>query len=132
MSPSYVVDTPLLSYGNRPSVTWNGKSNLLKVKMRDANNNIQTIYKTGKIPLQKWINIVVNYNGGTLDVFIDNKLVASKGNIVPYMAYDTIVAGADKGISGGICNVNYYNNILTKNQIDIYYNLLKGKNPPIV
>jgi hypothetical protein len=132
MSPSYVVDTPLLSYGNRPSVTWNGKSNLLKVKMRDANNNIQTIYETGKIPLQKWINIVVNYNGGTLDVFIDNKLVASKGNIVPYMAYDTIVVGADKGISGGICNVNYYNNILTKNQINIYYNLLKGKNPPIV
>ena len=48
------------------------------------------------------------------------------------MAYDKIVVGANNGISGGICNVTYYDNVLTKNQIDIYYNLLKDKNPPIV
>ena len=58
--------------------------------------------------------------------------MASENNIIPYMAYDKIVVGADNGISGGICNVTYYDNVLTKNQIDIYYNLLKNKNPPIV
>jgi len=132
LSSAYVVDTPLLNYGNRPAITWNGKINTLKIKMRDANKNVLTVFKTNKIPLQKWVNIVINYNGGTLDVFIDNKLVASERNIIPFMAYDKIVVGANNGISGGICNVTYYNNVLTKNQIDIYYNLLKDKNPPIV
>ena len=132
LSSAYVVDTPLLNYGNRPAITWNGKINTLKIKMRDVNNNVLTVFKTNKIPLQKWVNIVINYNGGTLDVFIDNKLVASERNIIPYMAYDKIVVGANNGISGGICNVTYYDNVLTKNQIDIYYNLLKDKNPPIV
>ena len=130
LSSAYVVDTPLLNYGNRPAITWNGKINTLKIKMRDVNNNVLTVFKTNKIPLQKWVNIVINYNGGTLDVFIDNKLVASERNIIPYMAYDKIVVGANNGISGGICNVTYYDNVLTKNQIDIYYNLLKNKNPP--
>ena len=132
LSPAYVVDTSLLNYGNRPNIMWNAKSGRLKIKMKDVNNNILTIYKTDKIKLQKWTNIVINYNGGTLDVFIDGKLVSSNRNIVPYMSYDKITVGKDAGISGGICNVTYYNNILTKNQIEIYYNLLKNKNPPIV
>ena len=132
LSPAYVVDTPLLSYGNRPAIMYNGKTKQLKVKMKNINNELITVFKSDKIPLQRWVNIVVNYNGGTLDVFIDKKLVASVRNIVPYMSYDKVVVGKDKGISGGICNVTYWNNILTKNQIDIYYDLLKNKNPPIV
>ena len=126
------MDTPLLSYGNRPAIMYNGKTKQLKVKMKNINNELITVFKSDKIPLQRWVNIVVNYNGGTLDVFIDKKLVASVRNIVPYMSYDKVVVGKDKGISGGICNVTYWNNILTKNQIDIYYDLLKNKNPPIV
>lgn len=132
LSSAYVVDTPLLSYGNRPAITYNGKTKELKVKMKNINNELITVFKSDKIPLQRWVNIVVNYNGGTLDVFIDKKLVASVRNIIPYMTYDKVVVGKDKGISGGICNVTYWNNILTKNQIDIYYDLLKNKNPPIV
>ena len=111
---------------------YNGKTKELKVKMKNINNEVITVFKTTKIPLQRWVNIVINYNGGTLDVFIDNKLVASVRNIIPYMTYDKVVIGKDKGISAGICNITYWNNILTKNQIDIYYNLLKDKNPPIV
>ena len=132
LSPAYVVDTPLLNYGNKPSIMYNGKTKELKIKMKNIHNEVVTVFKTDKIPLQRWVNIVINYNGGTLDVFIDKKLVASVRNIIPYMTYDKVVIGKDKGISGGICNVTYWNNVLTKNQIDIYYDLLKNKNPPIV
>jgi len=132
LSPAYVVDTPLLNYGNKPSIMYNGKTKELKIKMKNIHNEVVTVFKTDKIPLQRWVNIVINYNGGTLDVFIDKKLVASVRNIIPYMTYDKVVIGKDKGISGGICNVTYWSNVLTKNQIDIYYDLLKDKNPPIV
>ena len=114
------MDTPLLNYGNKPSIMYNGKTKELKIKMKNIHNEVVTVFKTDKIPLQRWINIVINYNGGTLDVFIDKKLVASVRNIIPYMTYDKVVIGKDKGISGGICNVTYWSNVLTKNQIDIY------------
>ena len=58
LSSAYVVDTPLLNYGNRPAITWNGKINTLKIKMRDVNNDVVTVFKTNKIPLQKWVCIV--------------------------------------------------------------------------
>jgi hypothetical protein len=132
LSPAYVVDTPLLNYGNRPAIMYNGKTKELKIKMKNISNNLITVYKTNKIPLQRWVNIVVNYSGGTLDVFIDKKLVASERNIVPHMSYSKVTVGKDNGISGGICNVTYWSNVLTKNQIEIYYDLLKNKNPPVV
>ena len=35
----------------------------------------KVIYKTDKLQLQRWNNIILNYQNGTLDVFINKKLV---------------------------------------------------------
>ena len=37
-----------------------------------VDNSMKKIYILDNMPLQKWTNIVLNYDSGTLDIFIDS------------------------------------------------------------
>lgn len=129
-SEAYAVDSNLLNYGNKPQIVYNGISHKLKIKAM-INDNFETVYEQ-QPKFQKWTNIFINYQGGTLDVFIDNKLVSSTTNVVSYMSHDSIVSGKINGINGGICNVMYYDRVLKKSEIDTLYNSQKLLNPPVI
>ena len=124
--------TSILNYGNKPNILFNVDEHMLQVKMNSGIDKETVIFETTDFPLQRWNNIVINYNGGTLDIFINNKLVSSSPNIVPYMAYDAITVGAADGISGGVCNVAYFPAPLSLERIGIFYNALESKNPPVI
>jgi hypothetical protein len=47
------------------------------------------------------------------------------------MNHDSVTCGADNGIYGSICNVQYFDHLLTKGEIIHTYNKLKGINPPL-
>ena len=64
---------------------------------------------------------MINYDRGTLDVFVNNKLVSSMKNIVPYMKYDQITIGQEPGINGGITDVIYYSDVLSRDKINNLY-----------
>jgi hypothetical protein len=112
--------------GNSYNTPSNGKA------MNSINNMSVEVYKTNDIMYQKWNNIVINYDAGDLDVFLNGVLVSSISGAVPYMSFDTIVAGANKGIMGGICNINYYTDPLSENTIRTTYKSLRIKNLPYV
>lgn len=116
-------DTPILNYGKKPIITYNVKDRALRVSMLNGKSSVDTIYTTQNFPLQKWNNIVLNYSAGTLDVFINGNLVATSKNIVPYMSYDNIYIGAENGIRGGIKNVKYYTEPLSKLRIKLLNDL---------
>ena len=82
--------------------------------------------------MQKWNNIVINYNGGTLDIFLNGELVKSAIEVVPFMSYDTLTVGEDNGISGGICNVNYFDSPLTATKMYYMYSTIKNETPPVI
>jgi hypothetical protein len=80
-------------------------------------------------PVQKWNNIVINYFGGTLDVFYNNELLKSEINVVPYMSLDNLTVGESGGIIGAVNNVIYFKNPLTVSQMYILYHTSKNYDP---
>lgn len=131
-SSAYEDYTSLLNLGNKPNILYNGRTNTLMIKMKTSPNKETIIYKTKDIKYQKWNNFVINYDGGTLDIFINNNLVASVPGIIPYMGFDNITSGASPGIDGGICGVVYFNKTLTRDKISWLYNSTKELNPPVL
>jgi hypothetical protein len=148
-NPSYSKYTSILNYGNKPNISYNSSENKLKVTMEQISRTItpnsgsntkkdytdtttqEIIYEKEGILLQKWNNIIINYSGGTLDVFLNNELMKSVNGIVPYMKMDSLMCGSENGLMGGICNVIYFTNPITTTQMYYLYNMVKDKTPPI-
>ena len=126
----------IINYANKPNIMYNPVKSKLKVKVKTGpNSNDKKEYILGDIKLQKWNNLVINYVDGVLDIFIDAKLVGSYPQTIPYNTVDNVSIGqgsAGNGLNGGICNVVFFNNRLRKKRIELNYEYLKNKNPPIL
>ena len=83
------------------------------------------IYIKDNVLLQKWNNVIINYSGGILDIFINGELVKSDIGVVPYYTLDNLTTGKDGGVNGGICNVVYFKRPLTALNVYILYNMIK-------
>lgn len=147
---SYDTYTSVMNYGDKPNILYKASTNTLMItekyespptstttttttsnKELDSNGN-RIIYKKGDILLQKWNNIILNYVGGTLDVFYNGELVKSAIEVVPYMTLDNLTIGSDGGINGAICNMIYYSTPLDITKINYLYESVKGKTPPVM
>ena len=115
--------TNILNYGNKPKISFNIATNSLRIETEIKNKELTEIYLSKNIPYQRWNNIVVNYDGGYMDVFLNGNLVSSKSNIVPFMSYEKITIGEADGLEGGIKNVTFFNRILTKGEIKYSYDI---------
>jgi hypothetical protein len=131
-SPAYTKFSTILDYGKKPLIQFNSKKNTLRVQCETSKGNLKTLYETQDIKYQKWNNIVVNYDGGTMDVFINGLLVSSTPELAPYMTYENVIVGQENGIQGGICNVMYYKHILSSSKINMMYKLLRNKQIPVI
>lgn len=140
---SYEIN--IFNYGNgKPKINYT--NNFVDNKSRD----IYLFYFTNAaskpnfqitLPNQKWNNIVFNYYGNVVDLFINGNLETSftfdpinqQYSIMPeYSIKDSITVGQNGGLKGAICNITYNNTNLEKHQIVSNYNLLMLKNPPLL
>ena len=95
-------------------------------------NELQIIKQ---IPLQKWNYFVINYDGKTMDVFLNDELIGKSGFIIPNITVERITSGEStnrSGLSGNICNVVFNKQPMTSEQIRWTYNALKTLEPPLV
>ena len=132
MNSSYSKYTTLLNYGNKPTIEYNGLLNKIRVRMAQGQDGLLDIYETDELKMNKWNHFLINYTGGTLDIFINGELVASEPGVVPYMEYDSVISGETPGIHGGMCNVQYFNKALNRSSIESLYSSFKDKTPPII
>jgi hypothetical protein len=152
MNANYNKFTSLLNYGGKPNVLYNGSTNTLMVTIEElydkrtssngknklykltdyTENGDRILYKNNNFLLQKWNNIIINYSGGVLDIFLNGELVKSNIGVVPYYKLDNLTIGHDDGIEGGICNVVYFKKPLTTTNIYYLYNMVKNRAPPVI
>jgi len=138
--------TTIVNYARKPNIEYNAALNKLRITVRQAGLKYETdnklinftetgdriIYISNKMPLQKWNNIIINFDGGTLDIFINGELVSSSNEVVPYYNLDNFVVGKTGGYIGSICNLIYFQKTLSKNNIYFLYDSLKNKSPPVL
>lgn len=137
-------DKSILKFGNKLNLLYNPiKKELfikikscIKEKINDELNNdkckTKIAFRTNNILYQRWNHILINYDSGTLDVFINNKLVSSTPNISPIYLEDNLTIGDSKGVDGAICNIMYFSNVLNKNKINNLYKYFYASTPPII
>lgn len=130
--PAFTKYTNILEYGDKPVVDFNSLENSFRVRCQLEEDNYATIFETNEIDYQTWNNIVINYDGGNMDVFLNGELVGSRPNIAPYMSFENITVGEDRGLEGGIANVVYYDKILQSNEIKLGYKALKNLPSPVL
>jgi hypothetical protein len=143
----------ILNFGGKPNILYNTLNNTLLITMQNQLNikatndsainapantvsgseqDYSILYKKDNVLLQKWNNMIINYNGGTMDVFLNGELMKSILGVVPYYTLDSLTTGEDNGVNGGICNIVYYNKPLSSININYLYNMIKDLSPPVV
>lgn len=129
MPPSRLASTEfttLLLYGDNVLVTYNGQQNGMEVRLKD-----DSMLKIPLIPLQTWNHMALIYNHGIMDIFMNGKLLQSE-TWVPHTLTNELLIGANKGIDGTVCNVLYYDKVMTHAFVQSLYHDFKKKNPPIL
>jgi len=140
-----VTHKTIFKYGNPPSnshchpeIKYTGEragKNMVDIIFSRKTSSHFSILLDG----QQWHNIVFNYSGNQVDLFINGDLVktnvfdkTAESNVDSEMFDDknTFSIG-DDDLDGAICNIKYYKKPLTRFQITNIYNLLNGQNPPI-
>ena len=125
---------------------YNAQKNTLLITMKHDNRDKRTnrdkllefdsnddriIYKNDDMLLQKWNNIIINYNGGIMDIFLNGELVKSNQGVVPYYKLDNLVVGENNGYIGGLCNLVYHRKVLSASNVSTIYNSQKKNSPPV-
>jgi hypothetical protein len=152
---SYNKETTIFDYGGgKPKITYYSNTYLNNGKII-SENKLRIYYTTDhagtisdssnlhvdndnyfeiSIPIQKWNQLIMNYDSNKVDLFVNGNLektIDLKDNIPRYLPTDTISVGSEDGLYGAICNVQYYKDTMSNLQIVNSYNLLMNKNPPI-
>lgn len=117
----------IMSYGRKPELYYNYKTRELILECASLDDSIipEILYKSDTILYQRWNHFVINYNYGTLDLFINNNLVGSYKNISPFIDVSThnlSFGDSTNTLDGcGVCDIRYFNIPITLSKVESLY-----------
>ena len=135
INPQYGFDDykTILDYGNKPLIEYKGQSNSLRIKIKSGVNNEHIVYETKEFKLQKWNNFIINVHSNQVDIHLNNEIIVSeKYDLSTWNLHQSITVGDENGLEGAVCNVNYFNEPISKLTMSFIYSLFKDKNPPVI
>ena len=126
----------IMNYGNKPRMTYNYRRREISMEIDTMDPNVNfndkkklvKLYTTKNILFQRWNHFVLNYNYGTLDLFVNNNLVGTYKNISPYFDKNNDLSFGDSEYTlknCGICDIKYYKIPIPLSKIEALY--LNGK-----
>ena len=112
----------ILKYGSRPSMYYDHATKELLVEILQDGKPL-VLYSSNNLLYQRWNHVVMNYDYGTFDLFINNNLVSSNTGIVTYVSPDELlqVGFTDNNNLGGITQLVYSEEPLQLNNIGTLY-----------
>jgi len=117
----------VMSYGGNPELYYDYENRELILECQSLNemNESKILYRTSTILYQRWNHFVINYNYGTLDLFINNNLVGSYKNITPFinLGKHNLAFGDSSNIldNCGVCDIRYFNIPITLSKVESLY-----------
>jgi hypothetical protein len=142
---------PLFDLNGNPKVHYNPGLNTLRITVAQKQKDV-LVADIPRVPLQRWHHLVLAYNYGTFDVFLNGALFRSVPGITAKANANldtsgnpvdtTLTVGAANGYKENkLCNfVLYHNDVDQKNgtandaitlpKVVALYNNYIGKNPP--
>jgi len=130
---SYNKVVPIVSYGDNPLISYSAPANTLYITMqKGTDNQTELLFEQKDVLLQKWNHVVINVDGGTMDVFYNGELVKSAVEVVPYLKYDMLTVGTEGGVSGNVSNMVYFKHPLSLPTIVQLYERTAYKRSPEV
>lgn len=133
---SYTKFTNILNFQENPSIKYNALENTLQFTCNPSEHRSKdktiVLHEITNVPLQKWNNIVINYDKGTMDIFMNGELISSNPNIAPFLSNELIYIGEDNGLEGNIMNIVYFRDILSAQKIRLSYKAIKKLHHTII
>jgi hypothetical protein len=120
--------TDVLLFGQELLLAYNSALNKVRVIMKHKQK--KRVYDITHLPLQKWNHFALSYANGTFDIFMNGELLKSS-SIVPYSDTHDLIVGFENGVSGKLCNLLYFNEVISIEKIKDLYSQFHSKNPPI-
>lgn len=149
-SPTSSMYANVLDYAGKPRILYNAALNTLRITMRRPAKEGETaganilMADIPKIPLQRWHHIVLSYNNGLFDIFLNGSLYLSVPAVVDSTKGE-LSTGVDQGNKGKICNLVFYSgggdaadpftksmDAITADKVVEQYNQFVNKSPPII
>jgi len=122
------------SAGVRYTASFNSNASLntYGFDLESTSGQVRLESSSNSLILNSWVNLVGTYDGSTAKFYLNNSLVdtdnGTSGNIVDF---DNIIFGMDisslRYLNGNIAQVQIYNRALTQQEVQINFNIFKGR-----